>query len=163
MDVQTFLMKLGIPTYIYSVETQLSGNSVEKIGDTMEVTVGWVYGLSINIEGTTAGNQTQACITSADALKLWINLKYGQAIYLNSLRLNHLCFDDLSVPALPRFNSEQKYLPVNIPMGTDLKQSFYQNPSLLNNTKFVVLNLFYIDAAAYKELVAQKLFLRNGK
>jgi hypothetical protein len=163
MNVQTFLLKLGVPTYIYSVVTELSGSIQEKIGDTMEVTVGWVYGLSVNLEGTLATEAAKTNIVSADALKLFLNLKYAQSIYLNQLRLNHLCFDDVSVPATPKFTSEQKYLPVNIPIGTDLKQSYYSNPSLLTAPKNVTLNLFYIDKVSYIELLKQKLILSNGR
>lgn len=163
MNVQTLLMKLGIPTFVYSVNTQLSGNIKEKIGDTMEVTVGWVYGLSVNVEGTQPQNAGNANIVSADALKLFLNLKYGSSIYVNSLRLNHLCFDNLQVPANPQFNSDQKYFPVNIPVATDLKQSYYDNPTLLTSAKWVSLNMFYIDKATYLDLLKEKVLLASGR
>lgn len=150
MDIETQFFKLGIPTYIYSVETTLQGVVNEKIGDTIEVTLGWVYGLSINIEGKIAESNATNNITSVQAYQLFLNLKYGQSIYVNSVRLNHFIFDDPS--AVPRYNNPSKYLPVNFPSGTDLKQSFYENPTLITGN-VVTLNFFYIDKTSYNRLV----------
>ena len=161
MDIQDLLFKLGIPTCIYSVETTLTGSLQEKIGDTLEVTVGHVYGMSVDIGGTTSQSTVTNNILTADTVKLWLNLKYGQSIYVNNLRLDHLVFSEPAA-ASSGYSNPQKYLPVNIPVGTDLKQSYYQNPSLLTTPKTVTLNLFYIDKTAYKNLVDQKLVMQNG-
>lgn len=161
MDIQTKLFQLGIPTYVYSVQTALSGKNTQFIGDTLEVTVGWVYGLSINIENSLPGDQSQLNVTSIQAAKLFLNLKYGTSIYVNQLRLDHLIFNDPSATS-NKYNNPQKYLPVNIPMATDLKQSFYTNPTLIATPANVALNLFYIDTTGYENLVKNKVISRNG-
>ncbi len=157
--VQQLLMKWGIPTYVYSVQTLLAGAIEEKIGDTLEVTVGWVYGISVNVDGKTPDNANNL-ITAGNTANLYLNLKYGQSIYVNGLRLNHLVFDQFP-GAGPLFN-QTKYLEVNIPVGTDLKQSTYSNPTLLT-AAVVMINLFYIDVTAYQFLIDKNIILENGQ
>lgn len=156
---QQLLLQWGIPTYIYSVETVLQGKLDEKIGDTMEVTVGWVYGLSVNIDGVLPDNSAEL-INSLQASNFYLTLKYGQSLYINKLRLTHLIYDRKTAGSLDPTNPK-KYLDVNIPLDTDLKQSFYSNPSLISGVA-IALNLFYIDINAYKFLVERGLVLQNG-
>jgi len=153
MDIETLLFRMGIPTYEYSVDTLLSGKIKEYIGTDLQETVGYIYGMSINIEGTTSSNATVNNILSVDAPKLFLNLKYGQSIFVTSMRLDHLVYSDPS--AAPKYSNSRKYLPCNIPLGTDLKLSYYDNPSLLS-AKNVTLNFFYIDKTGYSHL------LKNG-
>jgi len=158
--MQELLLKLGIPTYVYSVNTVLQGVDQEMIGDTMEVTVGHIYGMSVDIQGNSVISSGTPNITTSQAFLLYINIKFGQAIYMNNLRLNHLVYDDPS--AVPKYNNPKKYFECNVPYGTDLKKSYYQNPTHINGAN-VALNLFYIDTVAYKNLLDSNMVYNNGK
>ena len=75
MEIETLLFRMGIPTYEYSTDTLLTGKSKELIGTDLQETVGYIYGMSVNIEGTLATNVTTPNILSVDAPKLFLNLK----------------------------------------------------------------------------------------
>jgi hypothetical protein len=163
--LETLLLKWGIPTYIYNVNTVLAGKLQEKIGDTLEVTVGWVYGLSVNVDGVLPDNSAPL-ISSNIVGDFYLTLKYGQSLYVNALRLNHLVYDyrTTGTGQLISTNS-RKYFPVNVPVNTDLKQSYYSNPLVQTGgdvAAAISLNLFYIDVTAYTFLVNKGIVLQNG-
>lgn len=157
--VADILFKLGVPTYQYSINTLLQGGAVQKIGDTLEVTVGWIYGLATQVSGTLPLDPAQPLPTGAQIQNIYLNLKYGQSIYINQMRMSDLTFID---PAAGLYINQSRYLPVNIPALTDFKQSFYQNPQLYNNIN-VSLTLYYIDKVAYKNLVESGLMFVNAQ
>lgn len=161
MQISDILFKLGIPTYVYTVETTLTNIAEVKIGETLPVDLGWVYGLSVNIDGATAKNATVPNITAAQAFNLYLSLKYGQSIYVNALRLTEMVFSGPIASTAP-FANAHRWLPVNVPLNTDLKQSFISNPTLITGP-VVGLNVYYIDLTSYRELVNSGQILRNGK
>lgn len=163
--LETLLLQWGIPTYIYQVETALQGKLQEKIGDTLEVTVGWVYGLSVNVDGVLPDNSLPL-VTSNQIADFYLTLKYGQSLFINQLRLSHLVYDYRTTGTGQLISTNcRKYFPVNIPVDTDLKQSFYSNPTLTKGSdtgSAISLNLFYIDITAYNFLVSKGIVLQNG-
>ena len=161
MQISDILFKLGIPTYVYSVETPMTNIAEVKIGETLPVDLGWVYGISINVDGATAKNATVSNITSAQAFNLYLSLKYGQSIYVNALRLTEMIFTGPTASTAP-FANANRWLPVNVPLNTDLKQSFFSNPTLITGVT-VTMNLYYLDVTSYRELVNSGQILRNGK
>lgn len=158
MNIQQTLFKLGIPTYCYSVETDITANNSIKIGETLPQDLGWIYGLSTNATGVTARDQTKLLPSFAQLSNLYLNLKYGQSIFVNGLRLCDLLFLD---PASGIPINSSRYLEVNVPLNTDLKLSFIDNPTLITGVT-CVLNLYYIDKISYSTLVKQGLVLQNG-
>lgn len=156
---------MGIPTYCYSVETTLSASPVEKIGQSIQTGVGHIYGISVSTDGTSSTDSTKNYITLSDTPKLWLVLKYGQAIFVNALRLDHFVYTGWEAASIANgtpFGNPMKYFNVNIPMDTDLKQSYFLNPSKLTNAKTVCLNFFYIDLVAYQNLQKSGMVLLNG-
>lgn len=158
--IQDILFKMGVPTYCYSIETIFTGLNQQKIGDTLEVTVGWIYGISTEISGTTP-DPTQPLPSTAQIGNIFLNLKYGQSIYVNKLRMSNLVFTDVASPPTQFINS-QKYLPFNIPALTDFKQSYYDNPQLYSGIT-ATLNLYYIDKVAYQNLIASGQMFVNAQ
>lgn len=161
MNIQTMLFKLGVPTYKYTVETSFTGQVQQKIGDTLEVTVGWIYGMSTQIEGTTATDPNQILPNSAQIPNIYLNLKYGQSIYVNKLRMSDLVYIDPAM-APTQYINPQRYQNFNIPALTDLKQSYYDNPQAYTGIT-VVLDLWYIDITAYKQLIKDGAMFVNAK
>jgi hypothetical protein len=162
-NMQSLLFKLGIPTYMYTVETAITGEISTNIGETLPQDLGWIYGLSTNVNGVTARDKTKIYPTALEASNLFLNLKYGQAIFVNGLRLSDLIFLDPLALAQP--GNSERYLQVNIPLNTDLKLSYIQNPTQIGTPAAPVttaLNLFYIDIKSYTTLVKQKMVLQNG-
>lgn len=155
--ISQLLIRLGIPTYCFTTFTDLNANKTVKVGDTMPPQVGWVYGLSIECNGVLPRDSSKNLITSADTFNLYLNLKYGSTNYVESLRLCNLQFNSVANPA----SNQSRFLPINMPMHSDLKESTYENPLAITNAT-IGLTLWYIDKASYEQLVRTKIFSQNG-
>lgn len=157
------LFKLGVPTYVFTVEVQITANPQVLIGEKLPVNLGWVYGMSTNIIGRT--QLTNELLPNDQQIgSLYLSLKYGQAIYVDGLRLSELVFTQPFGGAgtnLPQWQNSHRYFPMNIPLNTDLKLSYISNPLLVSGIT-VALNLFYIDMVAYKNLLDAGLLYANG-
>lgn len=162
MNIQDVLFKLGIPTYVYVVETQLTANAEIKIGETLPVDLGWIYGMSVNINGCSPKDSTKLNILPGQSASLFLTLKYGQSLYVNNLRVSELIYTQPEPVAQSLFTNSNRYLSVNIPLNTDLKQSFFANPTLITG-RIISLNLYYVDLTSYRTLVNEGILLRNGK
>jgi hypothetical protein len=156
------LFRLGVPTYVFTVEADILAVPKIPIGEKMPVDLGWVYGVSVNIAGHTA-TTGRVLPTSGQIGDLYLNLKYGQAIYVDQLRLSELVYTlPIALAAgAPQFQNAHRYMPLNIPMNTDLKLSWIQNPTLLADIT-VAINFYYIDTVAYQNLLNAGHLLANG-
>lgn len=152
--MESLLFKMGIPTYIYSVETALDASTNQKVGEDFPTNMGRVYGISVSVNGSSALDSTKPYITVAESALLWINFRLSQSVYINSYRLDNLVYINPTAGTIG-FNPE-RYYKCNIPGETDLKQSFFQNPTGLTG-KTVCFNFHYIDIIGYNRLVENKM------
>lgn len=160
MHIEEMLLKLGIPTYTDTYYTKLDGTPGQvKIGQDMPKPIGWIYGLSVNPEGTQPTNVGLSIVGEGDLQKLWLYLKLGPDVYVNNYRLDNLNF--LSVKNQD-YSNPSRYKPVGVPNVTDLKESYYYNPSGLANV-FVPLTVHYINKESYDLLVQKGYLFRDVK
>ena len=158
--IEETLMKLGIPTYTDTYYTKLDGTPGQvKIGQDMPKPIGWIYGLSVNPTGTQPANVGLNIISEANLQALWLYLKIGVDLYVNNYRLDNLNF--VSV-ANQNYSNPRRYLPVGVPNVTDLKESYYANPSGIADV-YVPLTIHYIDVGAYDLLVEKGYLYRDYK
>ena len=164
-DVEMFLLRLGIRTYSYPVITAFnssgappSGQIEVPIGDSLSTELGWIYGISTEVEGVTPKDKNVALPTFAQAAGLYLNLQNAQTWYINDFRFTNMIYcNPASGIAIP---SGARYYPVNIPMQTDLKQSIIRNP--LQQFGFSTMITFhYIPRETYNQLVKDGLMKNN--
>jgi len=149
MNIETFLMRLGIRTYSYPVITQITSKIEIQFGDSLSTELGWIYGISAEVDGVTPKDPGVPLPTLAQSAGLYINMQYGQTWYLNDYRYTNLVYYAPST-GIP-INSE-RMLRVNIPYSTDLKQSIIRNP--LAQTGFSTMITFhYIPLKTYEYMV----------
>lgn len=166
-NIETWLMKLGIKTYSDTYFTQLTGSSPTLIGQDMPKPVGWIYGISIETDSTFPTDASKPTITLGNAALLYLYFKIGTDLYMNNMRCDKLVFYHPSGAGNPDYSNQARYFPVNIPYTTDLKQSYYNNPSSIGSVPvsggpvYIPLTIYYIDVASYHALVA-KGYLFDG-
>lgn len=160
--VQQWLMKMGVRTYTDTYFTLLDGSSPIQIGQDMPKPVGWIYGISIETDSVQPTDKSKATITQADAAKLYLYLKIGTDLYMNNVRLDRLMFYVPSGTGNSYANSE-RYFPVSIPHTTDLKQSYYNNPTGIGSptAAYIPLTIYYIEIKDYNYLL-KKGYLFDG-
>ena len=164
-NVEMFLLRLGIRTYSYPVITQFNpsgappaGQIEVQIGDSLSTELGWIYGISTEVDGVTPKDKNVPLPTMAQAANLYLNLQNAQTWYINDFRFtNMVYYNPLTGTPIP---SGARYYPVNIPMQTDLKQSIIRNP--LQQFGFSTMITFhYIPRATYNQLVADGIMKTN--
>jgi hypothetical protein len=155
------LLKLGIPTYSDTYYTQLTGATPTKIGQTMPSVIGLIYGLSVDVNGTTPQNNTFNCITPNQSTQLWLQLKIGAALYVDNFRLDRLVFSDGGT----NFQNPNRYFPVMVPSETDLKESTFYNPNSIGSGGtpiYVPLTVHYIDKPSYAHMLQKGYLYANA-
>lgn len=152
MNVEQFLLRLGIRTYAYPVITAITAKPEILFGDSISTELGWIYGISAEVNGCTPKDQTVVLPTLAQAGDLYVNLQYGQTWFINDFRMSNLVFNDPS-QATTGYTNSQRYFGVNIPMTTDLKQSVIRNPKMASGFS-TMITFHYIPRKTYESLVA---------
>lgn len=158
-NIETFLFRLGIRTYSYPVLTEFTTPQIEVlIGDSLSTELGWIYGISTEVEGVTPKDQNKLLPTFAQAADLYLNLQNAQTWYVNDFRFTNMIYiNPLTGTPIP---SGARYYPVNIPSQTDLKQSIIRNPKqLIGFTTMITFH--YIPRATYNQLVKDNLLKDN--
>ena len=153
--ISQWLMKLGIPTFTDTYFTLLPTTATQqiKIGQDMPTPVGWIYGISLTTGGSHPTDPTQPIITSAQAPNVYIYFKIATDLYMHNFRLdNYMMFSQ----ADNQMNNQLRYLPVSIPAATDLKESYYLNPTGITST-YVPLTIHYISLRDYRLMLAKNL------
>lgn len=153
MNIETFLLKHGIRTYSYPIITEINAKIEVAFGDSISTELGWIYGISAEVEGVTPKDGTVALPTMAQAAGLYINLQYGKTWFLEDFRYTNMVFYN---PTTVAPQNERKYYPINIPYSTDLKQSIIRNPLTLSGFS-AMITFHYIPKATYAELVDKKI------
>ena len=154
-DIETMCFKMGIRTYTDTYFTQLVGSSPTKIGQDMPNPVGWIYGISIETDSVFPTDKTLPTIAFADAANLYLYFKDGTDLYINNMRCDRLVYTQ---PSAPNSSNPRRYFSVNIPRMTDLKQSYYNNPTGIGTTGapvLIPLTIYYIDVASVDMLRAK--------
>ncbi len=157
-SVEKFLLGQGIRTYYYSVITAITAKIEIPFGDSISTELGWIYGISAEINGVTPKDQTVPLPTLAQSADLYINLQFGQTWYIMDLRLSNLVYTEQV--AGRDLTNPQRYYPVNIPFTTDLKQSIIRNPKSATGFS-TMIGFHYIPRKTYNELVAKGLLKQN--
>lgn len=157
--MEDLLNKLGIPSYISQIVVDLpsANNTTVQLNDKVPESAGWIYGMSVEHDGTTPTDQTKVLINAADMQNLWLQLKYGTSIYIDNYRLDKLSWRDATVPIAFR-----NYTPFSIPADTAWKNSVLLNPTGIIN-KTVIINVYFIDKGSYQHLVDTGVFWKNGR
>lgn len=151
----SMLTKLGIPTLFTNLNILLSGATPQPLAQTMQTSIGRIYGISIYTDNVTYNNQP--LITLANAANLYLSFVMGTNIFAGRFRLDDLVYSDPSITNL----TDTKYLPVNIPGSIDLDKSFIDNPTAINALN-VSINLWYIDKNTYDYMEKQGIVFRNA-
>jgi hypothetical protein len=165
--MQEQLYKLGVKTYTDTYYTQLTGGTPTMIGQDMPNVVGWIYGISIDVDGVLPTDQSKNAISLANASNLWLYFKVNAELFINNMRLDKLVFvnPNEGLGAAPaQYSNQRRYFDVNIPYVTDLKQSYYNNPTSLGTSVaplYIPLSIYYIDRDSYNGLV-KKGYLMDG-
>lgn len=158
-SVEMLLLRLGIRTYSYPVITQFNQAAIEVlIGDSLSTELGWIYGISTEVEGVTPKDQNVPLPTFVQAADLYLNLQNAQTWYINDFRFTNMVYiNPLAGVPIP---SGARYYPVNIPMNTDLKQSIIRNPKQLTGFS-TMITFHYIPRATYLQLVKDGVMKDN--
>lgn len=153
------LLRLGIRTYSYPVITQFNAPAIEvQIGDSLSTELGWIYGISTEVEGVTPKDQTIPLPTFAQAADLYLNLQNANTWYVNDFRFTNMIYiNPLTGTPIP---SGARYFPINIPLNTDLKQSIIRNPKSLVGFS-TMITFHYIPRATYNQLVKDGIMKDN--
>lgn len=173
--IEEQLFKLGVKTYTDTYYTNLQGISPTKIGQDMPNPVGWIYGISIETDSVNPTDQSLPNITLVQASQLWLYFKLGTNLFINNMRCDKLVYynpaSNLLSPPFPantvqqcNYSNQQRYFPVNIPCTTDLKQSYYNNPTGIGSSSSIVqipLTIWYININSYKDLL-RKGYIFDG-
>jgi hypothetical protein len=159
MSVEKFLLAKGIRTYSYPVITPITPKIEVQIGDSLSTELGWIYGISTEIDGVTPKDQTVPLPANNQIGDLYLNLQYGQTWYINDCRMSNLVFID---PLNGLFINDYRYMPVNIPYTTDLKQSIIRNPKMLSGFS-TMITFHYIPIKTYDALVKDGILLQLDK
>jgi hypothetical protein len=161
-DIETMCFKMGIRTYSDTYFTMLDGGSPTKIGQDMPNPIGWIYGISIETDSVYPTDATKPTITIDQASKLYLYFKEGTDLYLNNFRCDRAVFSNppAPLPTTEYYSNPKRYFQINIPKMTDLKQSYYNNPTAIKNV-YVPLTIYYIDILSYNELL-HKGYLHAG-
>lgn len=158
MNVEIFLLKHGIRTYSYPVITPITAKIEVQIGDSLSTELGWIYGISTEIDGVTPKDQSVILPTLAQAGDLYLNLQYGQTWYINDRRMSNLVYNTPNAGLV--IPSGSRYEPVNIPYTTDLKQSIIRNPKMASGFS-TMLTFHYIPRQTYDALVKSGLLKQD--
>lgn len=156
------LFEYGIDTYLMSLQTVLPTTAENQIPIAKQIPqqVGLIYGLGIYTDGFTPANQP--LITSTDAENIFLTFKDGPTEFFQPMRLDALIFKSSGFP----LTSAEQYFPVNISGNFDLSTSFYANPtgvvSTDDETKNIMLNLWYISTESYLFLMKQGVVKEDG-
>lgn len=166
MNIEQWLLHMGCRTYTDTYFTQLKGQpGVVKIGQDMPKPVGWIYGISIETDSVFPTDQTIPTITLAQASLLYLYFKVGKDLFINNARCDKFVFyvPPTGAGQVPQYTNQQRYFPVNIPDVTDLKQSYYQNPTGIGASPnvYIPLTIWYIDIDDYHQLLG-KGYIFNG-
>ena len=159
------MVKLGIPIYTDTYYTLLNGGAQAKIGQDMPNPVGHIFGISCVVEGVQPTDQTKRVLTTAQAGLIWLYLKVGTNLFMNNFRLDKLIFETPATSGLQTYQNPRRYYPCSIPVATDLKESYYLNPTAIGAPPttgiYAALQIHYIDRPSYFELV-NKGYLYRG-
>lgn len=155
MDIEQYLLRLGIRTYIYPVVTAVTPKLQVLLGDSLSTELGWIYGISTEIVGVIPDDPATPLPTFVQASNLYLTLLNGQTMYINNFRMSNLVYVDPTAANTNPTSNQRRFFPVNIPMSTDLKNSFYQNPTNLTGFSTVIY-FHYIPKKTYLALVAAK-------
>ena len=164
--MQQWLMKLGVRTFTDTYFTLLNGNSPVKRGQDMPKPVGWIYGIAFETDSVQPTDATKPTITIAQASLLYLYFKVGTNLFMNNFRIDRAVYYSPTT-SLP-FGID-RYFPVNIPEVTDLKESYYNNPTGIGNGTtggppvYIPLTIYYIDIDSYKELLAKGYLFDGAK
>lgn len=163
--MQQHLMKLGIPTYTDTYFTLLPSTATSqiKIGQDMPTPVGWIYGISTTVWGSHPTDPTKPMITNIDATNLYVYFKIATDLYMNNYRVdNYVMFSAQTSSILnAQLNGTTRYMPVNIPAATDLKESYYLNPQGIVD-KYIGLTIHYISLIDYRMMQKKGLITPLG-
>jgi len=165
--VEEMLFRVGIPTYKTTLQIDLPAAAQVKqlLNQKAPINIGWIYGISINVDGHLPLDNSANLITKTDAGNLWLSLLIGSNQFVADWRLSELMYMQYNVDREMNWN----YAPVSLPMGSDAKgnsqidwqKSYVTNPSGIVS-KTILLNLWYIDIASYSNLVNSKFMWVTG-
>jgi hypothetical protein len=151
------LYKFRLPLLQTNIETTISttAQSSIQIVKTMPEDIGIIIGCSIDVTGTSVNGNT--LITAAESDVLYLQMKQGNADFLNYVRLSNLIY---VLGAGNIFTNPYRYMPLNIPATIiSLDKSAYANPTGLvsaappTKPKCISLNLWYITPIMVNYLV----------
>lgn len=150
------LTKLGIPTLFTNLTILLSGATPQPLAQTMQKSIGRIYGISTYTDAVTFNNQPS--ITTGDASTLYLTFVMGTNNFAGRFRFDDFNYNPLAATGFPA----DRYLPVNIPGTIDLDKSFIDNPTGLAALN-VTINLWYIDKDTYDYMEKQGIVFRNAR
>lgn len=156
-NTHSMLTKLGIPTLFTNITVLLSGATPQPLAQTMQTSIGRIYGISTYTDSVTFNNQPT--VTSANARSLYLTFVMGTNNFAGRFR-----FDDFNFNPNPALNTGfpvSRYLPINIPGSIDLDKSFIDNPTAIAALN-VSINLWYIDKNTYDYMEKQGIVFRNA-
>jgi hypothetical protein len=175
--MESWLFKLGIPTYTYTFYTQLDGSITQNINQNMPQPVGRIYGISTITDSCLPKDSSQSLLSvfspisgiNNNVADISISFKYAATEFYDTYRLDQLlhvypAYKDSESGAIiaPQYNNSTRYRLVNIPGDIDLKYSFYTNPKNVGGFN-VALTIHYIDVNTYADMLNDGLVLRNAK
>jgi hypothetical protein len=157
--MEKLFLKLGIPTYQMTVQTDIPGTATLQIpiGKILNTNIGRIYGMSIYTDGKTIDNKLLP--TFAQSNLLYLQLVYGATQFITGIRLSDMVYRNAAATA----PAQRPYFPVNIPYNFSLDQSFFVNPTSIVTVTTIAWNLFYISMAGYKKLEEKGFVLINGE
>jgi hypothetical protein len=157
--IEELLFKVGIPTYKTNLITALTATKSVNLGQQAPTNIGWIYGISLNVSGTSATTDFQGntLITLLEAANLWLNLKIGSNVFIEDVRLSNFVYQEPNVTR----TQDRNYMPVSIPLDLDWKQSTIDNPTSITG-KTVNFDFYYIDKPSYAALLKSGVLWETG-
>lgn len=132
------MFRLGIPTYVQSIFSTVAATPSIDIAKQMPTQIGWIYGLSIYVDGVSPDNF--ALITLADAQSLFLLLKQGKENIVEVLRLDEFLFTSTQ-----NIGCDERFYRINIwADNLSFDQSKYLNPTNIASG-VIMLQLHYIS------------------
>lgn len=165
-NIEHWLFRLGVPTYKTYLQIDLGTTANQKIeiADKVPENVGWIYGLSVQKDGSFPYDATIPLISNVQSYQLWLTLKYATSDFVDTWRLSDLIYTPF-VPApviVYDRQQERNYTPVSIPMGVDWRKSTIINPTgIVNATIF--MDVYFIDLNTYKNMRESGVIGFQGK
>jgi len=148
--MKEILDKYCVPQLFVTVNTVLGVGTNTTIGTILPTQIALIYGISISTGQVDPGNNT--LITPLQAAQIYLQLKKGAVNQLDLMRLDKLQFYTGVLNTLQPA-TDKRFLEMIIPGDISLDQSIYVNPTGINTTPTILLELWYLTGDMVQYLI----------